>query len=290
MIGLFEPNEMKFMRQFGYRSIFGKSCHRRELCPDETPRPAMIRGFTLIVLLVVIAIIAILASMLLPALSRAKEAAHRIQCANHLKQLELSVKLYVDDNEGYYPPRTNSFRWPTLLKEGYRSTNILICPTDWRRGVPQTQTTATSLEDRSPRSYFINGWDDYFVTTLSTADFAAFMAGTYPRAGIKESVVAKPTDTISFGEKKNLAGAAATDPLGAADYFMDMLEGQGGNDADRIEHGCHSTLRKGSRNGGSNYAFVDGSVRYLKYGLSTSPLNLWAVSDADRKAYAFVAP
>ena len=64
----------------------------------------------------------------------------------------------------------------------------------------------------------------------------------------------------------------------------------GGNDADRIEHGCHAVIHKGGRAGGSNSAFVDGGVRFLKYGRSTWPLNLWAVSDADRTSYAFVAP
>src|SRR5215472_13951003 len=83
-------------------------------------------AFTLIELLVVIAIIGILASMLLPALSNAKESANRIKCVSNLKQLEMSLKLYADENSNLYPPRTNEYRWPTLLQQYYQTTNVLI--------------------------------------------------------------------------------------------------------------------------------------------------------------------
>jgi prepilin-type N-terminal cleavage/methylation domain-containing protein/prepilin-type processing-associated H-X9-DG protein len=60
-------------------------------------------AFTLIELLAVIAIITILAALLLPALARAKAQATSTACKNHLHQMGLALKMYVDDSQGRYP-------------------------------------------------------------------------------------------------------------------------------------------------------------------------------------------
>ncbi|OGV73408.1 MAG: hypothetical protein A3K19_10915 [Lentisphaerae bacterium RIFOXYB12_FULL_65_16] len=67
------------------------------------------RAFTLIELLVVISIIAVLASLLMPALSQAKDKARDALCVSQEKQLMLTVLLYTSDNDEYYiPGRTNN--------------------------------------------------------------------------------------------------------------------------------------------------------------------------------------
>jgi len=103
-------------------------------------------AFTLIELLVVTAVIGILASLLLPVLGRAKEAARSTACMSNLHQIGIALQLYVQDNNNRLPvmrdkslTTTNTLPGPDrVLARDLGNTNVLRCPSDREQLFEQT--------------------------------------------------------------------------------------------------------------------------------------------------------
>ncbi len=122
--------------------------------------------------------------------------------------------------------------------------------------------------DAAPRSYIYNSWNDFYISIYGVGNWRAVVATNW--VAIPESQIKEPSDTIVFGEKDATSGH----------WYLDYEKYE---DITQLDQCKHSGSRGKPGSGGSNYTFADGSVRFLRWGQSVSPLNMWATTPSWRR-------
>jgi len=237
-------------------------------------------AFTLLELLIVVAIIGILAAMLLPSFARAKENGRRTACGQNLRQISLALAMYTGDNQDVLPlPQQPMAHWPEQLRRYYSNPKLLVCPNDQSSVFTAPDPLATN-SDLSSRSYLINAFADYYVTQMGQTNMLTSWKSTPAFLRMKDTAIPHPSETIAFGEKTN----------GSVVFELNLFQYPTGTYLQNLAETRHNNPARTARVGGANFAMSDGRVRYLPWGETTCPINLWAVLDRWRTDTALCRP
>jgi len=211
------------------------------------------KGFTLIELLVVITVISILAAILFPVFQAAKEKAKDASCLSNMKYVNLGLMMYaVDWNDTF--PNTTTTRNPTVSDP-----NIRYC--DWS----QQLIIYTGGSEEILRCPSLNGSDRVSVPT-------DYVLNGYCTHAFPISQIAIPGDQISIAERQSGYNDCDYHPcyLGGNEY-ADLPPWNLSTDQLLASHmhesGAHGTnaIASERHNGGANYGFCDGHVRWMRW-------------------------
>lgn len=197
------------------------------------------KGFTLIEILVVISIISLLAAILFPVFARARENARRASCTSNLKQIGLGIMMYSQDYDETFPP--GAYTDGSGNKIIWRS---LVQPYVKSTQLFQCPSLQVQLDHGIPDSYGCN-YNDPTVTTVAIAGLMSWSSG------FKLAAVNNASGTILIGERQNMDWPALPSTI------------------------VHNNAVTKVHFEGSNFAFADGHVKWLKFGQDVSPDNLW---------------